>query len=321
MKMWSRGRPSSSLLNHGPDSNDGRKSISMDHLGRNSAVSTGENDVRSSGHGENYRSSDFSGTSSSRQSRARGTHQISTVTFNNQNSVLLRAETDIHVCFLHDNRIFVFKKIPSAGDENNFIVRNPNQVRDNVSIESAPEVPHMEDLVTNIILHMLTSPKYRLLNSMYVAFSLLDNAFLLTIIVLNILGFAQGEYSVTGALSRETAYKVPVAVMIILELFYDLMHNTTKFWIFQRLSIYITICFYVMYYAAVGFLGPSAEYDIVLLQTLITLRLIAFALETLVDVCIDMNIHNDLILLNHPIEEDEENKRVTELSIERYVYD
>lgn len=89
-----------------------------------------------------------------------GTHQIATMTFNNQDTVLMRAETDIHVCFLHDNRIYIFKKIPSAGDESNFIVKNPNSPFDDIE-EASSEMPHVESLMRELILHLVTSPKYR----------------------------------------------------------------------------------------------------------------------------------------------------------------
>lgn len=97
-----------------------------------------------------------------------GIHQIATMTFNNQDTVLMRAETDIHVCFLHDNRIYIFKKIPSTGDENNFIVKNPNSPFDDNIEEGLSETPHVETLVREQILHMLTSPKYRFVILYYV---------------------------------------------------------------------------------------------------------------------------------------------------------
>lgn len=231
-----------------------------------------------------------------------GVHQISTMTFNNQDTVLMRAETDVHVCFLHDNRIYIFKKIPSNGDEKKFIVRNPNSPSD-VEETGQPVDNHVETLMREIILHMVTSPKYRLLNSMYVIFSLLDSTIFTAIVVTTIIFFATVNTE-GNMITTETAFNIPITICIMLEIFYGILLNATHFWILRRVSIYIVLLFYLLYYGAIGLLGHAAGYSenhTHFLYVLLAIRFLAFALETLVDICVDLNIHNDLILINKPL--------------------
>ena len=98
-------------------------------------------------------------------------------TFNNQDTVLLRAETDVHVCFLHDNRIFIFKKKASEAEQKYFIIPNPNcdveyRAASSLSSNDLSDVERpfssgdfseqgqsVEELCVGLILHLMTSPK------------------------------------------------------------------------------------------------------------------------------------------------------------------
>ena len=138
------------------------QAVSMERFSSNVGSGLTEDTARRSDDSVNHMIAAFAPQSSGSVRKYRsGTHQIATMTFNNQDTVLMRAETDIHVCFLHDNRIYIFKKIPSAGDESNFIVKNPNSPFDEGVEDGPSEAPHVETLVRELILHMVTSPKYR----------------------------------------------------------------------------------------------------------------------------------------------------------------
>lgn len=113
------------------------------------------------------------------------------VTFNNQNSILLTLKIPERQLdyLLHDNRIFAFKNI-HANSEN----QNTEE--------------------QNLLLSMLTTPKYRAMNAMYILFHMLDNLLLLATIVLCF---------IYHQLITPTEYQMYLLSAIGLELFYDVL--------------------------------------------------------------------------------------------------
>lgn len=87
------------------------------------------------------------------------------VTFNNQDSVLMSMFVPIYglLCLFNDNRIFGFRR---------------SQTSDETSSSLNEQ---------NVILYLLTTPKYRAMSVMYLIFRLLDNSSFLLIIVLSIM--------------------------------------------------------------------------------------------------------------------------------------
>ena len=152
--------------------------------------------------------------------------QFSTMTFNNQDTVLLRAETDTHVCFLHDNRIYIFKKKPSNDeDAMHFIIPNPNcDVEYAADLEERRDDESVEDLCFNLILHLMTTPKYRLLNSTYVVFTTLDHWIFVSIVVMLIVGYATQTHDDFSLSSF--AWSLPITIAVMLEVFVGITMNT-----------------------------------------------------------------------------------------------
>ena len=70
------------------------------------------------------------------------------------------------------------------------------------------------------------------------------------------------------------------------------------------MSIYIVLLFYLIYYGCIALFaekaGTSTEH-IHFLYVFLAFRFLAFVLSTLVDVAIDMHVHNDLIRMTTPI--------------------
>merc|ERR1712032_1064045 len=91
--------------------------------------------------------------------------------------------------------------------------------------------PTAPELAERIMLSMQTTPKYRILNTLYFAFRLADDLLLLTIIVMTLLN--------NGRLTWPTHKDLSVFAAVGVELFYGVMKYTTKFWILDRLSLYI----------------------------------------------------------------------------------
>ena len=153
--------------------------------------------------------------------------RISSMTFNNQDTVLLRAETEVHICFLHDNRIFFFRKNPSTDDQKGFIIRNPNcdeeyDKGEVTSFESLGE--SVEEICVKLILHLMTTPKYRLLNSTYIVFTTIDQWIFISIVVMIIVGYGtqnREEFSVS-----EFAWSIPITMAVMLEVFVGITMNT-----------------------------------------------------------------------------------------------
>jgi len=106
------------------------------------------------------------------------------VNFNNQSTILLKLlAEETEVVLLHDNRLFRFSL-----DEQHVEVRD---------VDSQPK-PAADELAQSIILRLQTSPKYRLLNSLFLSFRLTDNVMLLTIIVLTVLHHGHLTYPDRG---------------------------------------------------------------------------------------------------------------------------
>jgi hypothetical protein len=131
------------------------------------------------------------------------------------------------------------------------------------------------------ILTLLTTPKYRVLNGLYFAFRMMDNTAFLAIIVLSIMHQTWAQL---------TPAQLALFGTIGLELFYDVMHETSKFWFLHRLSLYIGLVLYFVYFALCVNIGPPPEIFVVL-----TARFVVFVFEEWLDIAIDMEIHNDLL--------------------------
>jgi len=87
-----------------------------------------------------------------------------------------------------------------------------------------------------------------------------------------------------------------------LELFYDVMLTTNKYWILQRLSFFIGIVMYGVYFIIVHVkIGngdyAGQEFDAQEVIAVLSVRLAAFIFEEAVDVAIDCAIHNELVRL------------------------
>lgn len=84
---------------------------------------------------------------------------------------------------------------------------------------------------------------------------------------------------------------------------YVIFQYFSHFWILRRVSIYIVLLFYLIYYGCIALFGPEAGYSdshTHFLYVFLAFRFLAFVLSTLVDISIDMQIHNDLILMTVP---------------------
>ena len=201
----------------------------------------------------------------------KGLKQAVVVTINNQQTVLLFMPVgkmdeklvigdkpdQSFIAVMHDNRIYAFTGL------------GENAVRDK-------------------ILNMMTMPKYRILSSLFFVFRLLDHIGLASILVLSLY---------KGQLTQPTAAQIALFSTIGLELFYDVLVYTSKFWFLQRLHPYIGTALFVGYFiiCSVKFGGFGAlNEDQELVMWVLALRFGAFVFEEVLDIAIDMELHNDL---------------------------
>jgi len=210
------------------------------------------------------------------------------VSFNNQASILMAMPVRDHklLCLMHDNRIFAFKR-----DDD-----NENQALLDSSSSSITE--------QNVILNLLTTAKYRAMSAMYIIFRLLDNISFISLIVLTILN---------KALTLPSAANISLLTTIGLEVFYDVMLQTNKYWILERLSFYIGIILYTVYTGIViwkNSRGDYSQYDLEIVEGVLGARFIAFLLEEFVDIAIDGELHNDLSKLQKIKEDPVTEKKV-----------
>lgn len=150
--------------------------------------------------------------------------QLSTMTFNNQDTVLLRVETDIHLCFLHDNRIFIFKKKAFPADQADFVIPNPNCSHE-YQVDTFEETGQsVEDLCVSLILHLMTTPKFRLLNSTYIVFATSDHWIFLSIVVMIMVSY--GVQTSEDFVLSKLLWSLPVTFAVLLEIFVGITMNS-----------------------------------------------------------------------------------------------
>ena len=97
------------------------------------------------------------------------------------------------VALMNETRVFAFGKPDQKGDAD----------------------PETNGVARDIILNVLTTPKYRILSSMFIVFRLMDNAVLFTFILM--------LFTRTGDPFKLTEADKFLAGLISMELFYDLM--------------------------------------------------------------------------------------------------
>jgi len=171
------------------------------------------------------------------------------------------------LCLLHDNRIFAFAK-----------------PRDDKS--------YLEE--QTLILNLLTTARFRLMGFLYSGYHLADNTLFILIIVMSI---------VNNGLEIPSEQNMMLFAAIGVEAFYDILLYTHQYWILQRLSIYIGLVLYMAYFAIV-FIISNSKYvneipvSIDLVWIVLGVRFAAFVMEEMVDIAIDIQLHNDLIMLS-----------------------
>jgi len=79
--------------------------------------------------------------------------------------------------------------------------------------------------------------------------------------------------------------------------FYKVIDQVNKYWILQKLSVYIGVLLFVVYGWIIYFKNANGDYkpyDLYLVCTVISFRFIAFILEEFVDIAIDGELDHDL---------------------------
>jgi len=146
-------------------------------------------------------------------------------------------------------------------------------------------------------LELLTTPKYRALYTPYTLFRLADNTGFIGVIALCILNAFEGN----GQGFRDFNDKeLALFSAIGLNIFYNTMLQTHKFWGLQRYSFYLGLLFFCSYFALVFWNNAGGGYDdgeLKLVLTVLSLTLFFFLGEACIDVAIDAELHNDCLRL------------------------
>jgi hypothetical protein len=184
------------------------------------------------------------------------------ISHNNQNTTLMKYydEDNKRIMLLHDNRIFFFQ--------------------DTTNDYASEDWEKLFNHYSNGIQHLLTIPKYRLIEAIYTIYKLADYLLFIYLVVTGINHFITNNF--------HFKYYIIFSVIII-ELFYDIMGYTTRIWILNRLSVAIGIMLFVLYY--LSFLYAKSDFTSYIA---LSIRLGIYILEVITDYCLDLEIHNDL---------------------------
>ena len=142
-------------------------------------------------------------------------------------------------------------------------------------------------MVTYVTKHIdaLTTPKYRFLCILYLLFVILDNFVFLSIIFTFILHVTPQKFE---DLLLNSNWKL--VLVIFIEVFYDILQAMVKIWLVNRVSFYFVLCLYGAYYLVFNYLNLWETS----LTVLFCLRFASFLLETIIDLCIDLELDHDL---------------------------
>ena len=191
---------------------------------------------------------------------------IKVVKPNNQNSVLLKyPETSTDwVALMHDNRIYYFE---TNNDE------------------------HAEAIRKLIINNILVRSKYRLLQTIYLVLRVLEDITFLGII------FSAAKQYLPGLVdsSTEDLQTYLLFMVFLFDITVEILNWTTKLWILNRFSLYIAILLFFVYYFLIQWRDvPTMVY------WLVFARFIILLIDTIVDYCIDFELHIDMKYVTLP---------------------
>eukprot|EP01084_Bolivina_argentea_P080933 146568_1 len=151
--------------------------------------------------------------------------------FNNQNTILMAVRNcSGDIMLMHETRIFYFSKI------------------NHISFASADYGQAVQHL-TNLMLGILTTTKYRLLTSFYIFWRMVD--YVMLIVILLIL-FSKESNSGKNFKDFILNHVGSIAVLSVfaLEMFYDVLEYVVKIWFVNRISIYIELVLFALYTSA-----------------------------------------------------------------------
>lgn len=261
------------------------------------------------------------------------------ITLNNQNSILMHRLVGLIHWLLHDTRLFGFKKVTQVnvvkpGNQNlanteygsshsghsslhmDNVTTSPisspvlnssqklktqNKSQDNTDpvIAQKNRELYIPTTPTDLILWMLTTPKYRAMKVVYILFRFLDNGIFILIIVTTITKFE---------LRWPTDDEMVLYGALFIESWYDIMVYTELYWNLQRLRVHIGVILYALYAVSIllrnGVPGlddkmrEKYQQETAVIWWVVGLRFFSFVFECLADTGIDMVAHNDLLKLN-----------------------
>jgi hypothetical protein len=133
---------------------------------------------------------------------------------------------------------------------------------------------------------------------MYLFFRLFDDSAFVLIILLAIL------YGVLGVQPNQYFQDPRSAALyslLSLEVFYDILMTVNKYWILQRVSVYIAIVLFGGYFLLWGLIWENSHRKddknrdfLLMILFLLLVRFVVYLLEIMVDIYIDMAVHNVL---------------------------
>jgi len=227
---------------------------------------------------------------------------------NNQTTVFMIYELKNKFCLLHDNRIFhfSFKEVTSEAQEAKYEGLQLQELKDpknpdspqksSSSIPDSPTQygstnPRLRDPILRVpdavewLNDLVTTSKYRAIASLYFPLRVMDYAVLI-------------YFSYVLVTTEADVWKIPLYLIVSLEIFYDVMGGLTKLWPMERVKLFVALSFYFFYFLLFGFLFQPLSYDnyrYLIYWGLLIGRFIAFALELGLDIALDTEIHNDII--------------------------
>jgi len=207
---------------------------------------------------------------------------------NNQNTVFMKVHHGNRFHFLHDNRVFIFidrdVEDGEEGTEGKYLFESQPSTRGKTGDKNT------EDNIEQLLLDLLTTSKYRVMQLLYLIFRITDNVMFLSLIISGVYRYILG-HGIDQTQQEQEKAVVLVFSVVGVEVFYDVMSWTTKIWIVNRLGFYIGIMLYCCYAIAFAFV-PNVD---AVVWMLLGIRFGAYLLESFVDYAMDLEMHNDLV--------------------------
>eukprot|EP00942_MAST-04A_sp_MAST-4A-sp1_P009630 g9630.t1 len=186
---------------------------------------------------------------------------------------------------MHQSRIFWFKN--TLPEPTQFVVDGELFDLPFTELELRQHVKVAEENIKKMFLGVLTTPKYRILDSVFLTFRLADNTIWICMIYA-VLKYYIFIHHKGDSFFHATALTIAFGA----EAIYNVIDHEANFWFMNRVLPFVGFLLYLNYYIVLEYVVQLSRPDFV--WDLLGIRFIFFIIELICEYSIDLVLHTDL---------------------------